>query len=71
MKILSLNVRGFGSPVKWRYIKETIRKECVRMLCLQEVRMANFSFNNCCRLWGDNDIDYFIVNKLTDQEGFL
>jgi len=25
---------------------------------LQEVRMTNFSLNNCCQLWGDNDIDY-------------
>jgi len=28
------------------------------MVFLQEVRMVNFSFNKCCQLWGDNDIDY-------------
>jgi len=71
MRILSLNVRGFGSPVKWRYIKETIRKEGVRMLCLQEVRMANFSFNNCCRLWGDNDINYFYSEPTNGSGGIL
>jgi len=43
MKILTLNVREFGSPVKWRYIKDLIRKKDVRMLCLQEVRLSSFS----------------------------
>ena len=71
MRILTLNVRGFGSPVKWRYIKELIRKEDVRMLCLQEVRMANFSLNNYCQLWGDNDIDYFYSEPTNRSGGIL
>ncbi|XP_068497930.1 uncharacterized protein [Phaseolus vulgaris] len=71
MRIITLNVRGFGSPVKWRYIKELIRKEDVKMLCLQEVRLSNFSLNNCCQLWGDNDIDYIYSNPTNGSGGIL
>jgi len=71
MRILSLNVRGLGSPVKWRYIKDVIRKEGVKMVCLQEVKLANFSLNNCCQLWGDNDIDYFYSEPINGAGGIL
>ena len=71
MRILSINVRGFGSPVKWRYIKDIIRKEGVRMVCLQEVRMVNFSFNKCCQLWGDSDIDYLYSEPSNGAGGIL
>jgi len=50
MRILSINVRGFGSPMKWKYIKDIIRKEGVRMVCLQELKMVNVSLNNYCQL---------------------
>ena len=68
MRIISINVRGFGSPVKWRYIKDIIRKEGIRMVCLQEGKIVNVSLNNCCQLWGDNDIDYF-YNELVNGAG--
>jgi len=42
MRILTLNVRGFGNPVKWRYIKELIRKEDVRMLCFARSKNDKF-----------------------------
>jgi len=71
MRILSLNVRGLGSPVKWRYIKDIIRKEGVKMVCMQEVKMASFSLNNCCQLWGDNDIDYFYSEPINGAGGIL
>jgi len=71
MRILSINARGFGSPVKWRYIKDIIRKEGIRMVCLQEVRMVNFNFNKCCQLWGDNDIDYLYSEPCNGAGGIL
>jgi len=71
MRILSLNVRGFGSPVKWRYVKEIIRKEGIKMLCLQEVRMNNFNLDLCCKLWGDNDIDFLYSEPANGSGGIL
>ena len=71
MRILSISVRGFGSPVKWRYIKDIIRKEDSKMVCLQEVKMASFSLNNYCQLWGDNDIDYFYSEPVNGAGGIL
>jgi len=41
------------------------------MLCLREVRMTNFSLNNCCRLWVDNDIDYFYSEPSNGAGGIL
>jgi len=41
------------------------------MLCLQEVRLSFFSLNNCCQLWGDNDIDYFYSNPTNGSRGIL
>ena len=64
-------MRGFGSLVKWRYIKDNIRKERVIMVCLQEVKMVNVSLNNCCQLWGDNDIDYLYSEPINGAGGIL
>jgi len=50
MKIISMNVRGFGSPVKWRYIKDLIRTEGIKMFCLEEVKLKSFSKKKCCQL---------------------
>ena len=71
MRILTLNVRGFGNSLKWRHVKDYIRKEDVKMVCLQEVRMESFSLNKCCQLWGDNDIDYLYSEPLNGAGGIL
>jgi len=71
MRILTLNVRGFGNSVKWRYVKDYIRKEGVKMVCLQEVRMESFSLNKCCQLWGDNNIDYLYSEPSNGAGGIL
>ena len=57
--------------MKWRYIKDVIRKESVRMVCLQEVRTVNFSFNKCCQLWGDSEIDYIYSEPSNGVGGIL
>jgi len=33
--------------------------------------MANFSLNYCCKLWGDNDIDYFYSETTNGSGGIL
>jgi len=34
MKTVSINIRGLGGRVKWKYLKENIRKEEVDMMCI-------------------------------------
>jgi len=41
------------------------------MVCLQEVKMVNVSLNNCCQLWGDNDIDYLYSEPINGAGGIL
>jgi len=47
MNIISLNIRGFGGLVKWRYLCETIRKEEVGMVCIQETKAETLSKEKC------------------------
>lgn len=71
IRILSMNVRGLRSPMKWRYIKDLIRKEGIKMVCLHEVKIMTFSMKKCCQLWGDNDIRFFYSEPINGVGGIL
>ena len=42
-----MNVKGFRSSVRWRYIKDIIWNKGVRMVCLQEEKILKFTLNKC------------------------
>jgi len=42
-----MNEIGFGSPMKERYIKDLIRLEGVKVVCLQEVKIQTFRMEKC------------------------
>jgi len=39
MKITSINIRGLGNTINWKYIKDLIVKEDTRMICIQEIKL--------------------------------
>jgi len=52
MKVISLNVRGLGGDIKWKYIKELIGKEKPGIMCAQETKLISVSASKCFGLWG-------------------
>jgi len=67
MKIISLNVRGFGGDVRWKYMKELISKEKPGLVCLQETKLISVSAFKCFGFWGSNDVSW--IHKGIDNEG--
>lgn len=41
MKILSINIRGFGGPSKVRLLRDLLRKESVDFISLQETSLSD------------------------------
>jgi len=67
MKIISLNVRGLGGDVKWKYMKELIGKEKPGLVSVQETKLINVSASKCFGLWGSKDVSW--VYRGIDSEG--
>ena len=40
MSLISLNIKGVRGNIKRKYVRELIRKEEVRMVCLQETKCS-------------------------------
>jgi len=58
MKVLSCNVRGLGGIGKWRYISDTITKEDIDMVCIQETKAEVIDPNLCRSIWGSNTVEW-------------
>jgi len=71
MKIISMNVRGFGSPVKWRYIKDLIRTKGIKMLCLQEVNCNLLVKKNVVSSGEIMTLGFFTVNLVMGLYGII
>jgi len=67
MKLISINIRGLGRDIKWKYIRELIRKEKARVLCVQETKLVRLDDTMCYNIWESNDIIW--VHRGVDREG--
>jgi len=47
-----------GGTGKWKYIKETIMKEDLDMVCVQETKTDSVDPNMCRGLWDTNMVDW-------------
>jgi exonuclease III len=51
------NIRGLGSRVKRRYVKELIQKERIDFLAIQETKIEVIHESLVFNLWGGVDCD--------------
>lgn len=53
MRILSYNVRGLGGKANLRVIRQSVIKEEIQFLCIQETKKEDINQDLCGVLWGD------------------
>lgn len=70
MNLLSYNSRGLGSSVKLRAIRETVKRERVDMLLVQESKCELVDSSLCRSLWGDDDCEW-VFNPSANRSGGL
>ncbi|XP_057418965.1 uncharacterized protein LOC130713191 [Lotus japonicus] len=58
MIVLSYNVRGLGSSVKLRALRELVLKEKVDMLLLQETKLEEVNQRICNAIWGSDECSW-------------
>lgn len=58
MKILSTNIRGLGSRVKKREVRDLIRSQKVDFVCIQESKLEIVDDLICQSVWGDGQIGW-------------
>lgn len=51
MKLLSFNVKGMGSRVKWKEIRRIISKEEVDIVCVHDTDGGNEWWHMCGVVW--------------------
>lgn len=71
MKILSLNARGVANRVKWRAIRETVTKEQVEMILIQETKLQSVDSRLCGLIWGDGDFEWKANPAINRAGGLL
>lgn len=52
MKIMSYNIRGAGSTIKCKEVRELIKKHGIDICCLQETKLESISDAHAKLLWG-------------------
>ncbi|KAK2456934.1 hypothetical protein QL285_004253 [Trifolium repens] len=71
MIICSFNLRGLGSRVKRRKIRELVRAEKLDFLAIQETKMEIISDHFVYNLWGSNDCDWAYLPAEGNSGGIL
>lgn len=71
MKILSFNVRGAGSTVKSKEVRDLIYKLNVDVCCLQETKLENMSEFMARSLWGDGNFGWVVRNSCGRSGGIM
>jgi exonuclease III len=60
MKIVSLNLRGWGGSAKRRRLSSLIQREVSDVCLLQETKKATFEDYSIHNLWGHHDVDWVV-----------
>lgn len=71
MKILSFNIRGLGSSVKKKEIKDLIARHRIDFCCVQETKLDSFSDVIGRNVWGGNNCDWAVRNAEGRAGGIL
>jgi hypothetical protein len=71
MIVGSFNIRGLGSRVKRRKVRELIASESLDFLALQETKLEGISGSLCCRLWGNAECEWAFLPAVGNSGGIL
>jgi exonuclease III len=71
MIVLTMNIRGLGSRVKKRKIRELVQAEKVEFLALQETKSEDISESLIHSLWGGDDCDWVHLPATGNSGGIL
>jgi mannosylglycoprotein endo-beta-mannosidase len=71
MIVGSFNIRGLGSRVKRRKVRELIALEKLDFLALQETKLEGVSGSLCSNLWGSVECDWEFVPSEGASGGIL
>jgi hypothetical protein len=71
MIVSSFNIRGLGSRVKRRKIREIVQAENLDFLALQETKMEVISTNFVHTLWGNSNCDSAFLPAVGSSGGIL
>jgi hypothetical protein len=71
MIVLSMNIRGLGSRVKKRKIRELVCSESVDFLALQETKIEVIEQSLIHAMWGSDDCDWFHLPAVGNSGGIL
>jgi len=41
MSLISINIRGLGGGLKWKYLHSIVRRENPGVVCIQETKLLN------------------------------
>lgn len=70
MRILSLNVKGSGSQIKHRVIRNLVAQQRIQLLCIQETKKQIIG-KECFALWGHCDINWVEILATNNGGGLL
>jgi exonuclease III len=71
MIIATFNIRGLGSRVKKRKIRELVSAEKLDFLAIQETKMEEISDSFCQALWGNDCCDWVFLPAVGNSGGLL
>ncbi|XP_071688689.1 uncharacterized protein [Rutidosis leptorrhynchoides] len=73
MKILSLNIRGFGDDPKgkWGWVRELIHNQQPDIVLLQETKLKVTTDFWMKYIWGSNNFSYVVKNAIGKSGGII
>ncbi|XP_045810866.1 uncharacterized protein LOC123905300 [Trifolium pratense] len=71
MKIVSLNLRGWGNSAKRRRLSSLIKSGAFDMCLLQETKRTSFSDSMIHSLWGHKEVDWLAKESVGLSGGLL
>lgn len=71
MKVVSFNVRGTGSRLKGRAVRELVGREQIDLLFLQETKAQNVDIHLCRSLWGEGDCEWQALLAVNRAGGLI
>jgi hypothetical protein len=71
MIVGTFNVRGLGSRVKKRKVRDLIMTEKLDFLALRETKLEGVSSSLCFRLWGSTECDWAVLPAVGSSGGIL
>jgi len=71
MSLISINIRGLGRDIKWKYFQNIVRKERPGVICIQETKLVNINSKRCYTLLGFNYFKWVHRSVEVDGGGIL